>query len=380
MAYLMRGVALYYLSRGAEAIGAAEQALSCFREISDRKEQASVHRLMGAVHRSQSNYAASLEHQTGALDIARSLRDAKNIASAQNNIALIFWELGSYERAYDEFVKVVAYYEQQGPQNSWLVALNNLALVLIELDRPAEALEHLVRGRGYAREGAIPRTRAYFESNIAFAYTKLDRSREALEHYESALAIREATNDLWGQTRALGAIGGLWWSELNEPEKARPYLERAADMAIQAGAARERAEVLRMLSEVYEALQQPVQALDVLRQSRTLYDALDVTAAEQQLRVLESAREVAEADLRLSQQARRQSLLIYVVLTMLLATAALLAYTRSRATLLARVRASRDALEVSAQSLRESEQRYRRLFDNAVVPKFLVDPHSGRLL
>ncbi|MEL6216759.1 MAG: tetratricopeptide repeat protein, partial [Pseudomonadota bacterium] len=291
----MRGVALYYMSRAGEAIDAAEQALLHFRDLRDRPQQASVHRLLGAVHRSQSNYAASLEHQTGALDIGKALRDPRMIASAQNNIALIFWELDSFERAYNSFLNVVEYYEAAGPRRNWLQALSNLSLVLIEMGRPDEALTHLLRGQEYAYEDAEVRTRAFYDSNIAFAHEELGDLESAFLYYDRALKVRESVNDLWGQTRVLGAIGGLWWNSRGEADRALPYLERALEKGREAGAAHEQAKVLQLLSEVYEALQQPVRALEVLRQSNTLLESLDVTAVEQQLKVMESAREVAEA-------------------------------------------------------------------------------------
>ena len=64
----------------------------------------------------------------------------------------------------------------------------------------------------------------------------------------------------------------------------------------------------------------------------------------------------------------------------LLGAAALFALYRARARSLSEVRRSHEELRVAAARLRESETRYRSVFENAVLPKLLIDPRARTIV
>ncbi len=88
------------------------------------------------------------------------------------------------------------------------------------------------------------------------------------------------------------------------------------------------------------------------------------------------SRDSLSKELELSRQENSQVMLLASILLLVLTSVGLVAFGISRTRSLSAVRHSRDELARTTERLQESERRYRSAFDDAIVPKLLIDLES----
>jgi PAS domain S-box-containing protein len=102
-----------------------------------------------------------------------------------------------------------------------------------------------------------------------------------------------------------------------------------------------------------------LEAAQVLRDQQRELEQLELASTEQEL--------------ELSEQRNRQTILFAGLLVLFVTASGLLALAWWRTRALSSIRASHEELRVSTERLTESELRYRSVFEDALVPKLLVD-------
>ncbi|MEM9531941.1 MAG: tetratricopeptide repeat protein [Pseudomonadota bacterium] len=378
-AHYMRGVALLYLSRGRDAAESAHRALNLFTRSKNNKKLADAHALLGAVHRALSEYGPALRHQLSARALAESLDDHNGIARAENNIGLLYWETDQHQLARKYITTALGYYREAGDEARLVTSYNNLGLISVELDEPEIAIEHLSEGLALEQTYPSPRNRALLLSNLGFAYEKLGEYSRALGYHKQVLALRLEAKDHLGTAATLGMMGDNH-RQLGDAAEAEKLYLQALVHARQANSLSQQAEFNASLSEIYEQQMRPQEALGALRRNQALEEQINLEAVATELEELEDARRFAESELALNRQAQRQTLLLLISAFLALLVGGLFIYGRSRSQLLRQVQASHGELVERTQELRESERKYRSLFDDALAPIFLIDVESGQVL
>lgn len=390
VARYFRAVVFYRQFQVEEAMEEARRSAELLTASDHKREAAKTYTLIGAIHRSQSEYDLALAAHRTVLEIATEIDDDAGMARAANNIGLIYWNIGEYEKARAKFASVLPYYRNHGSTSTLGSLLSNLGLVHIDLGQPELALEYLSESLGLSRESRSPGELARVLSNLAYANNKLGNFDLAMSQLEETMAIREAGQDFWGMSRTLGSMAGIYVKR-NDLETAERLYMRALDAAGRANARSEIAEINRALSSLYEAQGRPGFALSALRSAYEIDKLIDAGEVREKLVELETARELAEKELENSQalaakerelaRNKQRQVALGVLSAVLLVFAIQLAfYARSRARTLSSIRSYVTRLEETTTSLTESEQRYRSVFNNAVMPNYLVALDTGTIL
>ncbi|MEM7457215.1 MAG: tetratricopeptide repeat protein, partial [Planctomycetota bacterium] len=384
-------LALWYRAEVDTAVETAELARETQRKLELEKDLADTCVLLGAIHRSRSAYDAAISCHIEALEISRQLENEQGIARSLNNIGLIYWDLGQYVRAEDHLSRALEYYRRIGNTMTTGSVLSNLGLIHIELKQPEKALVLLDEALQLQHELDLPRTEARVLSNLAFAHESLQDSKTALEYHFRALAIREEINDQYGLARTLGSIGEIHLEE-ERPAEAVEFIERALENAEASDALDEQYTLRRSLVRAYEASGEhqnaSKSAIGLLEFSEEHYDpeiAIRVAEIEAKTKLRDQTKtiETLNSDLSAEQISTRrresgQRLLIYAVLSLLgIAIAIIFAgKRRSRHA----TQKNEKQLAHTVQKLRQSERRFHRVFDDSVIPKFLIDVRTRKVL
>ncbi len=374
-----RGLAHWYRCELDQALAACESARTIQAALSRHSDLASTLTLIGAIHRSRSEYAASLDCHQEALRLAEQLGDVEAIARSQNNLALIFWNLDDLDKAKAFLEPVVGVYRDRGLRSKLAIALNNLGLVLVEMGKPRAALEILEECQALYNDLEEPRGRAKALSNLGFAHQTLGQDVEAKSYFLEALSLRERIEDHWGASRSLGSLGALFRQQ-GRLDQAQIHLERALQAAQTADAKLEQAELHESLSEVYEALGNDSMALAALRSHRALVKELDFGKVREKVLAEEAQHALRHKEQELDRERQQRTLLAGGSAVLFSLVLALFFVIRARSRALATIRRSHEELRQASRKLRESEQRYRSVFEDALVPRLIIDLDLGRVV
>ena len=387
-------LALWHLTRSEEALSAAELARSLQEEHGQSSELATTLTLIGAIRRARSEYDAALECHLQALAIAEQLGDRDAVARSHNNIGLIYWNLDRHEQAVEHLRVVLPIYRAAGKPRKLASALSNMGLIQIEMHQPQAALEYLREARGLAgRESEPTRCEALILGNIGFAYEELGDPGTAFGFYQQSLVLREQLGDRRGIARSLGSIAQLHLRD-GDYERAASAYQRALVHAQDAGARSELAACALGLADAYQGLGRFEEALDAFRKHVEVTEELDRTETARRIAELEAGTAIAAKqseldaleherivqELELSRQETRQRFLVAGSLLLLAATFGLVMAFRTRVRALAVVRRQHEQSRRTANELRESEERYRSVFEDSVVPRLIVDLERGSLI
>lgn len=380
------GVALYYRAQLPEALEASERARLIQHRNEDLSALSKTLTLMGAINRSRAAYDLALESHLQALEVSTQLGDIDGVARSNNNVGLIYWNLGQHERALTFLSPALTTYRAGGDKYKIAAALSNLGLIYIELEEPLLALDYLNEASKLHEQIDNPRSLARVLSNLGYAYQSLSEPEKALVFLFQSLEIRERLGDRIGLARSYGSIAGLH-AEAGRANEAVDFYLKALDQANLAGARSEQMAIHAGLADTYEVLGNYEAALAAHKLHRELSAEVDSARAKQKIAELEAANAVSikereleaiklqqtEQELELAQQRTRHAMMGLIILLLALAATGLTLLARNRSRSLAHMSASHQDLQRATTQLKQSEQRYRTVFDDPTTPKLLLD-------
>ncbi|MFN8580042.1 MAG: response regulator [Gemmatimonadaceae bacterium] len=328
--------------------------------------------LLGNIHEAESDLDQAMESYLPALHMSEALGDEIAAARSRNNIGLIYWDLGRNEEALVALRQALAVHERLGPRVNLTGALNNVGLVLIELNRPTEGLPYLERALALDRETGNLYGQAKEYSNIGFAHEKLRQFERATEYHRQAFALRERIGDKDGMVRSGGALAEMAMLK-GDFRGAIKLWNQSIALARSINDRRDESDQLELLSKAKAAIGDTVGAFVAYQRFHELHAVLNDSTATRHVADLEARYRTREkerdlAALEALATSRREKLKWLISASIALATSLVL---------LAFLYALRAR---SARAIAESEQRYRALFKSAVVPTFLIDVTTRKVL
>ena len=415
------------------ALHHAEQAEQLARARGDRHQLAAALDLIGDVHRSLVDYTRSLELTNQAIELYQQLGERRLLANALNDAGLAYRRIGNYSEAVRVYLRCRRIRKKLGDRPALARSLNNLGVVYRRLGQNDEALEVYQQALEIQeQEGNLPQV-ARLLNNIGIVYKLEGEIARAVEHYRRSLTIKEELGDKAGIASTLNNLG-LAYEDLGDLERAAADYRRSLEIKESIGERQRVAETLVRLASIHRRREEPNMALEMVDKAmaaarethdqenlRDAYRELsDIHAAarrdqqawsafesyksiknqilkqvnseavtamrirfesdrkDKEVALLTQQQELAAVELRQQEMTRRA---LYASLSLSVLAVLLLA-SRSRL----RVRSARTIarqnrkLEQTLAELRESEQRYRRLFDEPGLAKLLLDPASGEIV
>ncbi len=366
------GLAEWRMARYSEALEHAEQARSLQSPRGDSVALVRTLNLIGGVHHSEGNLDAALESYLTALRASEAIGDEQSAARSHNNIGLVYWDLKRNQEALTALERALAIHERVGPLENLANTLNNVGMVLLELGRPLEGIPYLERALALDRESGNLFGQAKDLSNLGWAQQALHGPARAIAFHEQALALREHIGDKDGIVRTTGAIAAVRL-ERGETAAAIALHEQAIALAEEIGDRLDQIAQLEALAKAREVAGDSSGALAAYRRFHELQTTLDderskrhVAELEAHYRLREREHELAAAE-QLAASRSTQLRWLWAGSGLLGGSLVLLGvlYTlRGRA----------------QRALAESEQRYRALFQSSVVPTFLIESGTRRVL
>ena len=134
--------------------------------------------------------------------------------------------LGDYERAEADYARALEVARATTDRRLAAHVHTNLGMILHMRDDHRGSIAALEKALPLAKAISDARLVGHIHLRLANAYRYMQDYEPALEHGTQGLAIVEAAHDQPGLAMALNGLGATWLFQ-NQPEKARPFYERA---------------------------------------------------------------------------------------------------------------------------------------------------------
>ncbi|MEM7352346.1 MAG: tetratricopeptide repeat protein [Acidobacteriota bacterium] len=348
---------------------------------------------VGTVYRRLGNYSKALEYYFRAHRTHEQAGNRRGLAWAANSIGIVYRELEQPERSLEQYLAALAIFEREGEESAVAALLNNIGSHYRRQGNLQQALDHYHRSLEIKQRLGNRSGIGVQLHNIGYAHQGLGDLDQAMSYYTRALATRRAVDDQKGLANTLQHIATVH-HERGEYEQAVEFFEQSLAIATRIQTRDEIHDAYRDLSATYAAMGRFRDALAASREhdrieseifneqsSRVIAEMQTRFEAEQkgkEIELLKQQQTLDAAELG-RQQTLRQGLAASLVL---LALVIFLIYSRYRlrAHASSEIERQNRALEDSLAELRDSEQRYRRLFDDPSVAKLVVDPAGDAIL
>ncbi len=158
----------------------------------------------------------------------------KALASALNNIGLIYSNKGNLSQALMYYQKSLKIQQEFGENKGVSTTLNNIGLIYKNQGDIPKALDYYHKALKIREEIGDKYGIAQSFNNIGFIYNNLNNIPKALEYFHKALKIQEEIGDKQGVARSLNNIGAIYKNQ-GENEKAIEYYQQSLAIQEQIG-------------------------------------------------------------------------------------------------------------------------------------------------
>ena len=188
---------------------------------------------IGSSYVFETNYPEGIRYYNVALEIAKKLDYKLEIANINNNMGVIFNEIGNYKLAYIHLVEALNNFDQANAPDKKIAAYNNIGIVYQNLKNYQKALVYFDKAIDPA---IMPKDTILLVSvmnNIALCNTSLNKYELALDYLEKAINLSKKVNNMYGLCISYQLKGNLYLT-LNETGKAFDAYELSTKIAKQA--------------------------------------------------------------------------------------------------------------------------------------------------
>ena len=225
-----------YQERSAESLRQAiqkwQEALSLYRVLNDKKNEAKTLVWIGFVYNSLGEKQKALDFYNQALPIFRTVGDRSMEATTLNNIGGVYDDLGEKQKALDYYNQALPILRAVGNRGVEATTLNNIGRVYDALGEKQKALDFYNQALPILRAVGNRGVEATTLNNIGRVYDDLGEKQKALVFYNQALPIRRAVGDRRGEATTLNNIGILY-RDTKKPLEAIKNLEQSVNLILQ---------------------------------------------------------------------------------------------------------------------------------------------------
>lgn len=323
------------------ALAYARAGITLAKKTSFQRGLYNLYNQMGVVYDVAGEYLPALDAYAQAMEAAQKLKRPELIGSIHTNIGLSLWNLGSYDKALESYLKALPYFENNDKAGVYLAnTYNNIGLIYGEKkeyqkSRPyfekaiansqsindsfnlaayynnmgnafRDAAEPEAALNWFAKAAAIHHSLqnnyglGMVWYNMAGTYQDLEKHGLALETALKSLAVRELAGDRMGIALAHNLLSAVYLS-FQKPAKALFHNDAALSLANEIGSTSLWHRIYRNRWEVLLAARQIENALEAHIQYKKYGDSLSLAEADKRLRELEVRYEVDKKDQTIAQ-------------------------------------------------------------------------------
>lgn len=266
--------------------------------LGDARLALDFHRKLGNVYDLLGDYEKALAHYLEAAEIATREDEPRAAAMIEHGIGILVSKRGDAKRGLEHYLRAVTLYQLPEDAIPWARTQNNIGINLKNLGRLEDALAHLRLAIDVFVAHGLAANEGGARNNLALALARMGEDAAAEEAFAQALALTERGDWAMGRCNVM-LDAGRHYLDRGRLGEARPLLDQALRIAVDAQALQHEVECREALARLFEAEGRGEAALEALKRTRELERRLFSERSEERLRQLQIAYQV--------EQVRRES-------------------------------------------------------------------------
>ena len=260
-----------------------EQALELAKSLKYAKGIAQAYNDLGILYIDKSDYKKAAAHLNEAMKIREQLNDQPGMASLYNKLGIIDQKQGRLKEALQNQLAALKIYEKLG-QDKWIgYCLNNIAIIHQNLGNLDKSLEYHKQGLEYRLKMKDTMGEATSYSNMANLYCRMRDTIQALDYYEKALSLARSLKNDELISGNLGNLANIYMGQHAYP-KAISLFSESLQIRERLGDQKGIASTLARMGTVYTETGKYADAQRVLR--RSLKIAKQIAVFEEKISAL----------------------------------------------------------------------------------------------
>jgi tetratricopeptide (TPR) repeat protein len=197
-----------------------------FHEAGNRQREAVAANLTGQFYSSMSEYQIALTYYNQALEIARSLNDRREIATAHGNLGSLYQSTGDYQNALNSYQQSLELKRAIGDRLGVAAMLSDIGAVLEKMGDVQKSLEHHTEALLSQRAAGNRSGEARTLYNIATVYEHAGDKDRAVEYYMQTLKLKRELEERDGEAETMFGVARIELARGN-PDVASDQIEKA---------------------------------------------------------------------------------------------------------------------------------------------------------
>ncbi|MBI4946031.1 MAG: tetratricopeptide repeat protein [Bacteroidetes bacterium] len=185
-------------------------ALQLAIELEFPKGIATAYNNIGIIYTYQGNYSRALENYFAALKIRKEINDKQGIAASYNNIGNVYYNQGNYDKAMENYLASLQIQKKFGDKQGIAASYNNIGGIYYHQGKYDKALENHFSALKIRKETGDEQSIFVSYNNIGTIYCEQGKYDKALENHFAALKIRQETGDKLGIAVSYNNIGNIY--------------------------------------------------------------------------------------------------------------------------------------------------------------------------
>jgi tetratricopeptide (TPR) repeat protein len=282
----------------------------------------------GVVYSEQSNQSLALKNYETALKLYQEIDEQANISKALNNIGIIYKSQFNYPKALEYLKKASQIQSALGEQNA-AVTLTNIGVIYFETGQEKNAFLYYEKAKKLFEKNNNKRGFALLCNYLGDYHKKQKNLNLAGDYYKKSLDLYDELQNKFGASLSLYNIGILL-SEQKKYKEAMPFAEKSLAYAKEIGVLDQTYHSEKLISELYESLNEPKAALLHYKNYVDARDSIINERTSMKFALAEVNYEYKQKEALLSEKNKRQiQFIIFSILgTLLLIALVLVIYNR----------------------------------------------------
>ncbi|RZJ56187.1 MAG: tetratricopeptide repeat protein [Flavobacterium sp.] len=262
----------------------------------------------GVVYSEQSNNTLALENYEKALKLYQEAKDQKSFSKVLINIGIIYKFQQDYPKAL-HYLKEAYKIQLPLKEENTPMTLTNIGVIYFELGEYKNAIHYYEKAKKAFENNTNKRGFALLNNYLGDYYKKQNNTQLAFEYYQKSLGLYEEIQNKFGASYALFNIG-LLLQEQQKYTEALSYATKSLAYAKEIGVLDQTFHSERLVSELYESLNDPKAALVHYKNYINARDSINNKETNKKFAEAEMNYEFKKKEALLSEEHKRQIQLV----------------------------------------------------------------------
>lgn len=243
--------------------GISETMEKYTKPVTDSLIMMKLHLISAKVYMRKTTYNKGFESALKALAIAEALKLETEKIKVKAALASLYHYTNNIEKSIEIKKELLAFYRKQNNKRKIGLTLNDLGNSNYVIENYDVAIHYLEESLRYSQEIENHSLIGITLFNIGKTHVRMGQIQKGINYLKKSINYsKNISHHPLSESWALKKLGDVYTEELNMPEKALPYLNRAITLANSAGNKDDLYQTYRNRSEAYAALGQYKKALE----------------------------------------------------------------------------------------------------------------------